>query len=202
MRLSNFLIPAAFVASTQGTSIQSRQNAANSMGFIGCSMAENVATGYVAVGGKRMWGPYGTSGEVVQSWTDTNSASWKQFDAQAAKYGKPSAVWVQICIFAQQGATYDEVKRLIANARQHSASNSTIYITGQPLYDQGGSCFLAGSNGPQLTDSLAKQAATDTTQNVKYPGSFLLHPNEVQDGCHANSAGQQSLGKQALAFWG
>jgi hypothetical protein len=68
----------------------------HSMGFIGCSMAENVAQGYVATGGKRMWGPYGTSGMVVQSWTNTNSASWKLFDTQVAKYGKPTAVWVQV----------------------------------------------------------------------------------------------------------
>lgn len=40
----------------------------HSMGFIGCSMGENVAQGYVAVGGQRMWGPYGTGGLVVQSW--------------------------------------------------------------------------------------------------------------------------------------
>ena len=82
-----------------------------SMGFIGCSMAENVAQGYVAVGGTRMWGPYGTGGLVVQSWTDPNSSAWQKFDQQASKFGKPTAVWVQICIFAQNGATYDEVKR-------------------------------------------------------------------------------------------
>src|SRR5262245_5858026 len=132
---------------------------ANTMGFIGCSMAENVAQGYVAVGGRRMWGPYGTGGLVVQSWTDTNSAAWQKFDQQSAKYGRPSAVWVQVCIFAQNGVTYDEVKRLIANARQHAASGAKIYITGQPLYNNGNVCSLAGANGPQLTDSMAKQAA-------------------------------------------
>lgn len=62
------------------------------MGFIGCSMAENVAQGYVAVNGKRMWGPYGTGGMVVQSWTNTNSASWQLFDQQMAKYGRPGTV--------------------------------------------------------------------------------------------------------------
>ena len=174
---------------------------AHSMGFIGCSMAENVAQGYVAVGGQRMWGPYGTGGMVVQSWTDTNSASWKLFDQQAAKYGKPTAVWVQICIFTQ-GATYDEVKKLIANTRQHAASNATVYITGQPLYDAGQSCFLAGVNGPQNTDALAQQAAKDAALNVVYPGAFRLKTGEVQDGCHANTNGQKSLGQQAVAFWG
>jgi hypothetical protein len=177
-------------------------NPANSMGFIGCSMAENVAQGYVAVGGRRMWGPYGTGGLVVQSWTDPNSSAWQRFDQQVSRFGRPTAVWVQICIFAQNGATYDEVKRLIANARQHAAPGARIYISGQPLYDPGQTCSLAGANGPQLTDSLARQAAADATQNVTYPGVFRLRSNEVADGCHANSAGQQSLGRQAQAFWG
>jgi hypothetical protein len=175
---------------------------ADSMGFIGCSMAENVAQGYVADGGKRMWGPYGTGGLVVQSWTDPNSSSWQKFDQQASKYGKPTAVWVQICIFASNGATYDEVKRLIANARQHAASSAKIYITGQPLYPEGNVCSLAGSGGPALTDRLAQQAAADSTQNVSYPGTFTLRNNEVADGCHANSSGQAALGRQAIALWG
>jgi hypothetical protein len=175
---------------------------ARSMGFVGCSMAENVAQGYVAGGGTRMWGPYGTGGLVVQSWTDPNSAAWQKFDQQAASFGRPTAVWVQICIFASNGATYDEVKRLIANARQHAAPAATIYITGQPLYDAGQTCSLAGANGPQLTDNLARQAAADTTQNVRYPGQFHLHNGEVADGCHANTTGQASLGRQALAYWG
>jgi hypothetical protein len=187
---------------TPTTSPTAGPQPANSMGFIGCSMAENVAQGYVASGGKRMWGPYGTGGLVVQSWTDPNSSAWQKFDQQASRFGRPTAVWVQICIFASNGATYDEVKRLIANARQHAAPAATIYISGQPLYDPGQTCSLAGANGPQLTDNLAKQAAADTTQNVSYPGQFHLHNGEVADGCHANTTGQASLGRQALAFWG
>jgi hypothetical protein len=175
---------------------------ANSMGFIGCSMAENVAQGYVAVGGRRMWGPYGTGGLVVQAWTDTNSSAWQRFDRQASRFGRPTAVWVQICVFAQNGATYDEVRRLIANARQHAAPGATISISGQPLYDPGQTCFLAGTNGPQLTDNLARQAAADPAQNVSYPGQFRLRTGEVADGCHANTGGQQSLGRQAVGYWG
>lgn len=150
-----------------------------------------------------MWGGYGTGGMVVQSWTDNNSQSWRLFDQQASKHGKPTAVWVQICIFSN-GATYDEVKKLIANTRSHSAADVKIYITGQPLYDSGHKCTLAGPTGPEDTDALAKKAAADpaVNQNVVYPGSFLLKAaNELADVCHANSAGQQSLGKQAKAFW-
>ncbi|KAK3389736.1 hypothetical protein B0H63DRAFT_556842 [Podospora didyma] len=175
----------------------------HAMGFIGCSMAENVAQGYVAVDGKHMWGPYGTGGMVVQSWTNPNSASWQLFDKQVAKHGKPTSVWVMVCIFQNPGATYDETKKLIANARLHAAPNATIYITGQPVYpDNPKSCQLAGPDGPELTENLAKQAAADATQNVKYLGPFKLLKGELTDGCHANTVGQKSLGQQALAFWG
>jgi hypothetical protein len=197
-----FVMPmtSSVAASDQVTPTQAQQG---SMGFIGCSMAENVAQGYVAVGGTRMWGPYGTGGAVVQSWTDPNSPSWQQFDQQAAQHGgAPTAVWVQICIFAQAGATYEEVTQMIANARQHAAPDAEIYITGQPLYDDGNVCFLAGEGGPELTESLAQQAADDASQNVTYPGAFHLGSGEVADGCHANTAGQESLGRQAMEFWG
>jgi hypothetical protein len=175
---------------------------ANTMGFIGCSMAENVAQGYRAIGGTRMWGPYGTGGLVVQSWTNTNSSAWQMFDQQVARFGRPSAVWVQICIFAQNGATATEVRQMIANARQHAAAGASIIVSGQPLYPEGNTCFLAGANGPQLTDTLARQAAADASLNVTYPGTFTLRNSEVADGCHANTAGQQSLGRQARGYWG
>ena len=77
--------------------------------------------------------------------------------------------WGQICLFSFQGASYDEVKQLIANAREHAAEGATIYMTGQPLYESGWTCDLAGADGPQLTDDLAQQAAADSTQNVIYP---------------------------------
>lgn len=195
---------APFLVGLAGALATKRQaGGQHTMGFIGCSMAENVAQGYVANGGTHMWGPYGTGGLVVQSWTNSNSASWGLFDRQAAQYGKPTEVWVQICIFSFAGATYDEVKQLIANARAHAAPGAKIYITGQPIYpDNPSSCFLAGAQGPQLTVDLAKRAGADAALNVTYPGDFTLMRGEVQDGCHANVAGQSSLGKQALAFWG
>ncbi|KAK0744544.1 hypothetical protein B0T21DRAFT_407636 [Apiosordaria backusii] len=203
--LSVFLLydgaTASPTAIDKDNTMQSRQST-RTLGFIGCSMAENVAQGYVAVGGQRLWGPYGTGGMVVQSWTNNNSNSWRLFDQHAARYGKPNAVWVQVCIFSQQGVTYDEVKRLISNAREHASPGADIYITGQPVYEGGNTCFLADSSGQELTESLAKRAAEDPELNVKYAGQFVLKRGEVSDGCHANTAGQQSLGRQALAYWG
>jgi hypothetical protein len=201
-RLFTSLIAASMTARTVSAQQTTPTAAPKSMGFIGCSMAENVAQGYVAVGGQRMWGPYGTGALVVQSWTNNNAQAWRLFDQQVARNGKPTAVWVQICIFAQAGATMAEVKQLVANAREHAAPGAQIYLTGQPLYDPGRECFLAGNGGAAMTDNLAKQAAADTTLNVTYPGAFHLKAAEVQDGCHANTAGQRALGQQALAFFG
>lgn len=170
--------------------------------FIGCSMAENVATGYVAVGGQTLWAPYGTGGAVVQSWTDNNSASWQSFDRVAAQNGLPDTVWVQICIFSSAGATFQEVTQMVANARSHAAPGAKILISGQPLYNNGNTCFLAGPGGPELTDDLAQQAGNDASLDVEYVGVFWLGNGEVADGCHANSAGEQSLGQQALQYFG
>lgn len=177
-------------------------SAQRTTGFIGCSMAENVASGYVAVGGQTLWAPYGTGGAVVQSWTDNNSASWQSFDRVAAQNGKPDTVWVQICIFSGAGATMQEVTQMIANARSHAAPNAKILISGQPLYNNGNTCFLAGPGGPELTDSLAQEAAADDSLGVEYVGIFWLGNGEVADTCHANAAGEQSLGRQAVAFFG
>ncbi|KAK3899185.1 hypothetical protein C8A05DRAFT_37221 [Staphylotrichum tortipilum] len=173
------------------------------MGFIGCSMAENTAQGYLTVDGQRMWGPYGTGGMVVQSWTTTSSPSWQLFDAQAAKYGLPSAVWVQFCIYADPGITYDEAQLLIANARQHAAPGARVYVTGQPGYEGDGVCARAGKDGPAITAGMARRVAEDEKLNVTWPGEFTLRKGEVlADGCHANVAGLEALGRQAVAFWG
>jgi hypothetical protein len=174
----------------------------NSMGYVGASMAENVADGYRTVGGRRMWGGYGTGGMVIQNWANPDSESWDLFDEQVAKYGKPTAVWVQIIIFASQGATYDEVKQMIANTRQHAAEDAHIYISGQPLYPEGNVCPIAGADGPQLTDDLAQQAGDDASLNVEYVGTFTLKNSETDDGCHANSAGEIALGNQAVEKFG
>jgi hypothetical protein len=174
----------------------------NTMGFCGCSMAENVAEGYRSVGGQRMWANYGVSGKVVQNWTNPSDSAWTMFDQQVDKYGEPDTVWVQVCIFPE-GATYEEVKQMIALAREHAAPNATIYITGQPLYPEGNVCSLAGgADGPPSTDRLAQQAGNDSSLNVIYSGTFTLKNSEVADGCHANAAGKTSLGNQAVEKWG
>lgn len=166
-------------------------------------MGENTAAGYRRIGGTRMWGGYGNGGAVVQQWTSNTSAAWQRFDRQAEQSGgKPVAVWIMICIFAQAGATIQEVQALVNNARSHAAEGATIYITGQPLYWQGHVCQLAGSDGPESTDRLAQQMA-ELDPTVIYAGQLRLSQGEVaNDTCHANTAGEDALGRQAKEIWG
>jgi hypothetical protein len=169
------------------------------MGWIGCSMGENVAAGYRRIGGTRMWGGYGNGGAVVQQWTSNNSAAWQRFDREKGNTTL-AAVWIMICIFTQ-GATPAEVDSLIANARSH-APGAYIYITGQPLYREGYTCTLAGDGGPELTDRLAREAA-DRHPDVHYAGALgPLNDDERSDVCHANQAGEDKLGRQVKAIWG
>jgi hypothetical protein len=173
-----------------------------SMGYVGCSMSVNVAQGYQALGGMRLWQPIQAyNGKVVQSWTNNNDSAWQAFEQQMNMHGTPSAVWVMICIFENR-VTYDETKQIIANVRQR-APNATIYITGQPLYAQGLSCELAGDGGPELTDDMALMAGADASQNVIYGGTFgPLTSSQRSDSCHANGEGQRALGQQAIDKWG
>lgn len=194
--------------STETTSTTGGDNPSsgpNTMGWIGCSMGENVANGYRTIGGTRMWGGYGNGGAVVQSWTNSNGAEWGRFDDQVAMHGMPEAVWIMICIFPT-GATIEEIRQLVANTREH-APGAYIYITGQPLYVEGATCTLAGgAGGPESTDELAKQMAAEDP-DVHYAGTFgPLGPGTVQasdsTGCHASAEGEELLGQQAKEKFG
>jgi len=180
-----------------------------SIAYIGCSMADNIGGGYRAVGGTIMWTNqgYATGAKVVQNWT-ANGDGWSLFNTKMNATGgkdKIKAIMVQICILSSR-ATDAELKSMIQAARDHTNPGTHIYIVGQPQYEAGHECNLAGPGGAKWTDDQAKALAADPSvnQNMTYLGQFKLNcsNNECQDACHANTAGQQSLGNQAKAFWG
>jgi hypothetical protein len=176
------------------------------MGFMGCSMSVNVATGYQRDGGMRMWPPISAyGGQVVQSWTPASGGVWSAFDNAATMYGKPTDIWMQICIFASQGVTAAEVQTMIKNARAHSTPNTQIWITGQPLYEAGHTCTLAGTGGSELTDMRAKEA-DNPANGVHYAGTFILDSTKGEvssDTCHASSpTGENAVGNQFIAKFG
>lgn len=183
----------------------------NSVAYIGCSMAWNIGNGYKRVGGEVMWNSdsYQTSAMVVQNWTDPNSSSWNLFDQKMDSIGgidTVKAVMVQICIFSSR-ATDEELRSMISSAREHTNPGTHIFIVGQPQYEPGHDCTLAGSGGAQWTDEQAQALANDSSvnENLTYLGKFMLDSTagEVSsDSCHASSSGEDELGRQAMAFFG
>ena len=184
---------------------------ANSIAYIGCSMAWNIGNGYKRVGGKVMWNSdsYQTSAMVVQNWTNANSSSWNLFDQKMNSIGGKDtvkAIMVQICILSSR-ATDAELKSMVASARQHVNPGTHIYIVGQPQYQAGHECSLAGNGGAKWTDDQAKKLAADSSvnQDMTYLGQFIIDSTKGEvsnDTCHASSSGEDVLGKQAMTFFG
>jgi hypothetical protein len=181
------------------------------MGVVGCSLAISVMARYQRVGGMRMWPPRaqyscGLPCGNPNDWSTNNSGAWQGFDAQKTLYGAPTDVWIMVCNSVREGATTEEVQQMIANTRAHAPA-ARIHVTGEPLYNTGWTCLLAGAGGPELTDERARAAASDASLNVTYAGTFILDgnasPTEVaSDTCHASAQGELALGNQAVAKWG
>ena len=192
-------------ACPSGTSATFGCGKPRTMGFMGCSMSVNVATGYQRRMGMRMWEPVSAyGGQVVQNWTPASGGVWTSFDQKATQYGKPTDIWMMICIYAQQGVTAAEVQTMIKNARAHSTPTTRIWVTGQPTYETGHTCSLAGTGGTELTDMRAKEA-DKPSDGVYYAGTFKIDSTKGEvssDTCHASSAGELTLGDQFIAKFG
>jgi hypothetical protein len=180
----------------------------NSIAYIGCSMADNIGQGYAQVGGKTMWtnSGYGTGAKVVENW-GPNGDGWNLFNTKLNAIGgkeKVKAIMVQICILSTRSEA--NVKAMIQAARDRLNPGTHVYLVGQPGYEAGHDCFLAGAGGAKWTDDTARKLAMDPSvnQNLTYLGQFKLDSSkgEAQDGCHASGAGFTALGNQAKAFWG
>jgi hypothetical protein len=183
----------------------------NSIAYIGCSMAWNIGNGYKRVGGTRMWNSdsYQTSAMVVQNWTNENSSSWQLFDRKMNSIGgkdNVKAIMVQICVLSRR-ATDAELRSMVASARKHVNPGTHIYIVGQPVYQAGHECSIAGNGGAKWTDDQAKLLAADPSvnQDMSYLGQFKLDSTKSEvspDSCHATQTGEDVLGRQAMAFFG
>lgn len=177
--------------------------APNSMGWAGCTLAEDVALGYVRIGGTRLRGPWGSGLPAVQDLTDPDSAAWYRINVPNQNYGVPTDFWIMICTYGvPQKPTLEIVRQIIAAARVHTVEGATIYITGQPFYEGSHECSTFAEADVELTDRLAQEAAAEA-DDVIYPGRFGPLGGETlsADNCHPSSAGQDFVGEQALAFW-
>ncbi|HKP60737.1 MAG TPA: hypothetical protein VJV78_28610 [Polyangiales bacterium] len=96
---------------------------------------------------------------------------------------------------------------MIEAARSHTNPGTQIYLVGQPQYEAGHKCTLAGNGGAKWTDDEAKKITADASvnQDLTYLGQFKLDSTKgevMSDSCHATPTGEDVLGKQAMAFFG
>jgi hypothetical protein len=178
-----------------------------SIAYIGCSMAQNIGNGYKAVGGQIMWNSdgYQTGAQVVPNWVEGGSA-WGGFDNKLNQMGgkdSVKAIMVQICII--QVATDDQIKSMIRAARAKIDPDAHIYLVGQPQYENGHTCAIAGGQ-EATTDEQARRLGADESidPNLSFLGTFMLNcdDGECSDSCHASPKGEERLGNQAKEFWG
>jgi len=171
-------------------------------------MADNIGQGYGQVGGKLMWtnSGYPTGAKVVEN-CGPNGDGWSLFNTKLNAIGgkdKVKAIMVQICLLSTHSEA--NVKAMIQAARERLNPGTHIYLVGQPGYEAGHECFLAGDGGAKWADDTAKKLAMDSSvnQNLTYLGQFKLDTTkgESSDGCHASASGMTVLGNQAKAFWG
>jgi len=191
-----------------GTATPCPPTDAGSIAYIGCSMADNIGQGYGQVGGKIMWtnSGYGTGAQVVENWMVGGNA-WSIYATKLAAMGgidKVKAIMVQICVLSTHSDA--NVRSMITAVRAHVNPGTHIYIVGQPQYEAGHTCSLAGTGGAEWTDTEAQAIAKDSTvnQDLTYLGTFNLDTTkgESSDGCHASASGLTRLGNEAKAFWG
>lgn len=178
-----------------------------SIAYIGCSMAQNIGNGYKAVDGQIMWNSdgYQTGAQVVPNWVEGGSA-WGGFDNKLNSMGgkdSVKAIMVQICII--QVATDDQIKSMIRAARAKINPDAHIYLVGQPQYENGHTCAIAGGQ-EATTDEQARRLGADESidPNLSFLGTFMLNcdDGECSDSCHASTKGEERLGNQAKEFWG
>lgn len=198
---------AAFVLTQRGgttpTSTSSRTgiNGAFSIGYVGCSNTADAVAGYYMVQNMGLfWRPYATGGGSLDRWTSTSSQYWTLFDQQLQRYGQPAKVWVEICEMASHPLNFSMTQQVIAILKSKSPS-ATVYISPLNSYSPPGICSLTGPNGVADATRLANEAASNglaTSGPILGP---LTQQNTNQDLCHPNTAGEELLGSQLVAFF-
>ena len=166
---------------------------------VGCSVTRNGIEGYHAVGGTKFVDDYAMGGGSIGAWTNPSSSYWDDFDASIAGYD-PSAVFLQLCTFGPSAEDYADAVQVIGLIRDR-LPDATVYIAGQPTYEAGWVCNIAGADGPPAMAEVAARLVADGF-GVAGPATGPLGDDTTEDGCHANDAGKELMGEQLYVFFG
>ncbi len=177
------------------------------VGFVGCSVSQNAVAGYSRIlGGDRFWpanAPYGggSIGRWVSDLDRPGSRYWTGFEENLASYPDTRVIWYSLCTIRGAPGDNVEMATLVVEEILERVPDAVIYVSGQPGYAGGHLCELAGETGPEQMAEVA-QGLVDLGLARPGPTMGPLTADQTVDGCHANEAGQELMGRQLLEFFG
>ncbi|MDH3498505.1 MAG: hypothetical protein OEM97_00135 [Acidimicrobiia bacterium] len=177
------------------------------VGFVGCSVSQNAVAGYSRIlGGTRLWpanAPYGggSLGRWARDLESDRSRYWTGFDEGLAENPDTTVIWFSLCTIRGAPGDSVDIAESIAGEVRKRLPGAVLYVSAQPDYAGGHVCELAGETGPQQMADIAAQLVD---MGVALPGPLMGPLTEAQtaDGCHANDAGQELMGRQLMDFFG
>ncbi len=183
----------------------------NQIGYVGCSNTWMSVEGYHnAAGNKNLfWDTKGlqSSGVTIIDWANPSGKWWTSLDRKIQQSGQPKIVWIQLCDrVISENDTYDTVKQLIANVRQHIPS-AVFYISPLNSYNPPNTCLVLGSNGEGVTNGItwSNQATADGLAK-RGPDLGPLTPSDIlpTDTMHCHPTDQARatiIGPQLVNFF-
>jgi hypothetical protein len=182
----------------------------NSIGYIGCSNSRDSVIGYHATVGNKnyLWPAYNIGGGSIEQWADIWSPYWMAFQGMVASYGKPRAVWVQLCEkLPEDPVTYAQVVAMLGNLK-NKVPGAVAYISAINGYSPSTLCHLMGNltpaglaQGNADTNAWALQAVKDGLAQAGPIMGPLTPQLVLTDDCHPNDAGMALLGGQLKNFF-
>jgi len=186
------------------------QYSAHSIGYIGCSNTRESVSGYHAISGNKnyLWPPYNMGGGRIDLWADASSSYWMSFQGMVSTYGKPKAVWVQLCENVPDAVNnYAQVTAMLGILKS-KIPTAVVYISAINAYNPATLCPLMGpltssglAQGNVDTNAWALQAAIDGLAQVGPVMGPLTPQLVLTDDCHPNDAGMALLGGQLKSFF-
>lgn len=209
--MRHFFVSALLLAALSGT--LGTAQAAERVGYVGCSMTKNAVEGYHEIGGTKFWPTIQSYGGGSVFWWARGIGKadpmWNDFKHYLAVQ-PPSKIWVQWCTRAgeTQAMNQEAAPKVIAEIRR-LAPGVPIYVSAQPGYFLPHSCSISGLDGPFRMEMLARQTVALPGPDMgdlksKYQAPSIPPGDETHpDGCHANPTGRAKvLGPKLKTFFG
>ncbi len=176
------------------------------MGYVGCSMTMNAVSGYEAIGGTQFWPVIKYGGGGIDRWgkdLSGNSKYWGAFKEAFDANPKTHAIWWELCTLATDSTddNYDHAL-IVLQEIKNRLPGAVVYVSAQPFYSSGHVCGIAGSDGPARMQSVADALVAEGKALKRPVMGPLLDSQLLPDGCHANTAGEESMGRQLMNHFG